>query len=125
MPPPPRRRVFPFETPKRDQCVLSITIDLIEPDELGEEEPVRVARIIVDDPFADARVRIHADHFEVESKQHPGTWHRINRRSGACDCKGYIYNGHCRHRRLLERRGLIRPPDESRIPSGTDTHGQN
>lgn len=104
---------------------MVVTIDLVGPDNDQQEEPVRVARIIVDNPFADSRIRILTDAYEVESKQHPGTWHRINRRSGACDCKGYIYNGHCRHRRLLERRGLIRPPDESRTPSGTDTHGQH
>ena len=117
----PERR--PFDTEQRDQCALSITFDLIALEESGEGEPVRVARIILDNPFAESRIRVLSEGYEVESKKEPGTWHIIDADTGECDCKGYIYNGHCRHLTLLERRGLIRIPDETRTESGTKTHG--
>jgi len=87
---------------------LSITFDLINLEESGGGEPVRVARIIMDNPFSESRIRVLSTGFEVESRKEPGTWHTVDPETGECDCKGFGFRGHCRHRRLLERRGLLR-----------------
>lgn len=57
-------------------------------------------------PVSDIRVRIDGGGFLVDSKQNPGTWHFVTK-DGACDCKGFEYNGKCRHRTALFRLGLL------------------
>lgn len=51
---------------------------MLETVRIGEDQVIRLGEVAL-----------------VSSKSVPGSWHRTG--ASACDCKGYLYRGHCRH----------------------------